>query len=381
MEEEDSSDNDDHDTAVLVVVQKAIHPVHVKAVQTLAACVREHVPFLYESRALYKEKNMKDDPGLGGNCPTHISPLVAMFLPAVRQEMQRTLEIAFNAGGWKEWAEEDALNEVDSSDDEYMPHLDHLGIRASEHQTYADFPLLASHTDDSVTKFTMNFALSGPEEYEGGEFYIIQNGEEDGERTYLKPNKYDAVVFLGGQYLHGVSEIMGGHREMFSTEFWNYPDIPFGTTLWTSLAENMEEHIRQCNEWEAATEGNAGPCMLEYPDTSASGYYCGKGNVAGECQPRIDEDEEDDEDSDDEEDFDVDGKEDEEDEDSYDKGDDFGPFKFSSYEKLNDFLYACKIAGASWVVIFGVLCLISEAWDLVAKYLPFQSPHLKQTMR
>ena len=55
MEEDDSSD-DDHDTAVLVVVQKAIHPVHVKAVQTLAACVREHMPFLYESRRRYFEK-------------------------------------------------------------------------------------------------------------------------------------------------------------------------------------------------------------------------------------------------------------------------------------------------------------------------------------
>jgi hypothetical protein len=38
--------------AMLVIVEHAMHPVHVKAVQTLASCVRTFLPHLYESRAM-----------------------------------------------------------------------------------------------------------------------------------------------------------------------------------------------------------------------------------------------------------------------------------------------------------------------------------------
>ena len=347
----DSSDSDDDkwawtSAAVLVGVEKAIHPAHAKAVQALAACAREHMPFLYESRAMYKELSLKEDPGLGGNCPTHIAPLVAIFLPAVRQEMQRTLEVAFNAGGWKEWAEEDALYEVDSSHKEYMPNLDYIGIRASEHLTYTDFPLLSPHNDGQETKFTMNFAFSGPDDYEGGEFYIQNN---DQEHTYLKPNKYDAMVFLGGVYGHGVTEITGGHREMFSTEFWNYPDIPFGGTLWTSLSVNMEKHIRQCNEWEAEAEDNVGPCMLPYPNVSGRGYH-GFGNLASEYQYQPQKGEEDE---------DSDGKEDGSDPSVFfiNFNDEFNPFKFNSYRKMS-------FRRALWLLT-NFICFCASAWLLL----------------
>jgi hypothetical protein len=58
---------------ILVVVENAMHPVHVKAVQTLASCVRTYIPSLYESRAMYQEMDLDTDPGLGGNCPTHLA--------------------------------------------------------------------------------------------------------------------------------------------------------------------------------------------------------------------------------------------------------------------------------------------------------------------
>ena len=58
---------------ILVIVENAMHPVHVKAVQTLASCVRTYIPSLYESRAMYKEMDLDTDPGLGGNCPTHLA--------------------------------------------------------------------------------------------------------------------------------------------------------------------------------------------------------------------------------------------------------------------------------------------------------------------
>jgi len=60
----------------------------------------------------------------------------------------------------------------------------------------------------------MNYAFS--DDYEGGEFYIVDNRKK---KTHLKPTKYDALVFLGGRFLHGVTEITSGHREMFSTEW------------------------------------------------------------------------------------------------------------------------------------------------------------------
>jgi hypothetical protein len=57
---------------MLVVVENAIHPVHVKAVQALASCVRTYLPHLYESRAMYQEMDLDEDDGSGGNCPTHL---------------------------------------------------------------------------------------------------------------------------------------------------------------------------------------------------------------------------------------------------------------------------------------------------------------------
>ena len=66
----------------------------------------------------------------------------------------------------------------------------------------------------------MNFAFSGPDDYQGGEFYILTSKKNEKIRRYVKPNKYDAVIFLGGRYQHGVDEITGGHREMFSSELW-----------------------------------------------------------------------------------------------------------------------------------------------------------------
>ena len=142
--------------------------------------------------------------------------------------MDRTLEVAYDAAGWKAMVDRDAQKGVVRYKKMVSPS--EVGIRASEHLTYSDFPSLAEHHDGSTT-YTMNFAFSGGDDYDGGEFFIIAKGYKSKENTnkdvykeYLKPNKYDAVVFLGGQYLHGVNEIRGGHREMFSTEFWPYPD-------------------------------------------------------------------------------------------------------------------------------------------------------------
>jgi hypothetical protein len=245
----------------LVIVENAMHPVHVKAVQTLAKCVRTFLPHLYESRAMYKEMDLDEDPGLGGNCPTHLAPLVGVFLPDVIAEMDKTLSVAYEAAGWEKIVEEDKNKDWRRSEKLFPPSK--VGVRASEHLTYSDFPSLAEHDDGEGTCYTMNFAFSGPDEYEGGEFYIVTKGPNEYRKyQHLKPNKYEAMVFLGGRYLHGVEEIRGGHREMFSTEFWPYPDAPFGSNLWSNFPGNMERHIAACNL--EKSEGNTGPCKAEY---------------------------------------------------------------------------------------------------------------------
>jgi hypothetical protein len=180
--------------------------------------------------------------------------------------MQRTLEVAYEAAGWQALVDRD--EQKNRRREERIVHPNSVGIRASEHLTYSDFPSLSEHTDGS-TAYTMNFAFSGADDYDGGEFFIVARRNKkaiNGQnvyKEYLKPNKYDAMVFLGGRYLHGVNEIKGGHREMFSTEFWPYPDTPFGSTLWSNIPDNILDHIRTCNEEKA--NGNDGPCKAEFP--------------------------------------------------------------------------------------------------------------------
>jgi hypothetical protein len=259
---------------ILVIVEKAIHPIHVKAVQSLARCVRKFIPSLYESRAMYQEMGFETDPGLGGNCPTHLAPLVSVFLPDVVDEMQNTLITAFRAAGWQAIVSSDYKN--NNKSEKRLVHPDQVGIRASEHLTYTDFPSLADH-DDGSTCYTMNFAFSGSEDYQGGEFFIKAKNEKKKENNnnkdvfveYVKPNKYDAMVFLGGRYLHGVNEITGGHREMFSTEFWPYPDTPFGSTLWSNIPSNIKKYIQACNEEQQQNGG--GPCTARFSDQTAYG--------------------------------------------------------------------------------------------------------------
>eukprot|EP00934_Nitzschia_sp_Nitz4_P002300 Nitzschia sp. Nitz4//scaffold31_size150131//145303//147582//NITZ4_002856-RA/size150131-processed-gene-0.213-mRNA-1//1//CDS//3329547743//2300//frame0 len=258
----------------LVQVKNAILPIHVKAIQNLASCAREILPHLYESRPMYQERNLDEDPGLGGNCPTHIGALVPIFLPEVVEQMQQTLETAYEAAGWEAYVEYDrhmqASGQIPRAEAIHSPA--NVGIRACEHLTYRDFPTLADHTDGEGTVYTMNFAFS--DEYEGGEYYILSNEDSNGnvKKHILKPEKYDALVFLGGKYLHGVQEILGGVREMFSTEYWPYPDSPFGTSLWTNMPPNMETHIVDCNrEMESEDKDWHEPCNKPFPSTTPFG--------------------------------------------------------------------------------------------------------------
>jgi hypothetical protein len=254
---------------MLIVIENAMHPTHVKSVQALATCIRKHMPHLYESRAMYQEMNLDEDDGSGGNCPTHLAPLVGLFLPEVVKEMEATLKFAYDATGWKVFVDEDQAN-VSKPREKKMYPPEEVGIRASEHLTYSDFPRLAEHHDGD-TVYTMNFAFSSPEQYKGGEFFILatdpNNHDVDEFRDSVKPNKHEALVFLGGKHLHGVNEILGGHREMFSTELWAYPDTPFGSNLWSNYPANMETYVKRCNKEHERTGSDK--CTIPYDKSTA----------------------------------------------------------------------------------------------------------------
>eukprot|EP00535_Pseudo-nitzschia_heimii_P010630 CAMPEP_0197177682 /NCGR_PEP_ID=MMETSP1423-20130617/3204_1 /TAXON_ID=476441 /ORGANISM="Pseudo-nitzschia heimii, Strain UNC1101" /LENGTH=864 /DNA_ID=CAMNT_0042627271 /DNA_START=208 /DNA_END=2802 /DNA_ORIENTATION=+ len=257
------NDPRNHGIPMLMEVENAMHPIHVKAVQSLGKCVRKNLPHLYESRAMYQEMNLDEDDGSGGNCPTHLAPLVGVFLPDVVKEMQATVQVAYEAiPGWQDGVAFDQANVYLPREKKMYPP-EELGIRASEHLTYSDFPRLKEHHDGD-TVFTLNFAFSAPDDYKGGEFFILSLDEDGDEefRDRIKPNQYAALVFLGGQYLHGVEEIYGGHREMFSTELWAYPDTPFGSNLWSNYPGNMEDYVERCNEQQAQT--GSSKCTLPY---------------------------------------------------------------------------------------------------------------------
>ncbi len=299
-------DPHNHDIPMLVVVQNAMHPIHVKGVQSLASCVRKILPHLYESRAMYQEMNLDEDDGSGGNCPTHLAPLVGLFLPEVVKEMEATLKVAYDATpGWQDGVAYDQANIYLPRHKKMYPP-EEVGIRASEHLTYSDFPRLTEHHDGD-TVYTMNFAFVPPTSYEGGEFFIMST-DLDGDnafRAQYKPNQYEAMVFLGGQYLHGVEEIFGGHREMFSTELWAYPDTPFGSSLWSNYPNNMEQYVEKCNFQHRRTGSDK--CTLPY--NLGTPFADSREDVRKKYEGSVDDFDDDDDDDDDAIQYDYDRKE------------------------------------------------------------------------
>jgi len=265
----------------LVSVENAISQVHVNAVRTLAACVREVIPKLYEVRAMYLEQELEFDPGLGGNCPTHLAPIIGIFFPEVVAEMQKTLTFAYDAAGWADWHMDTGVHPKRS-----LPSPDMVGFRASEHLTYNEFKEgLNNHNDGGDTYYTMNYAFMGPDEYDGGFFYIINRNKQ---KIFLKPPKNGALIFLGGIYIHGVTQIHGGVREMFSSEMWAYPDTPFGSSLWNNSAVRFEEYIKLCNKEREV--GAVGPCMQNLTEIDIKEDHFVNFNFERHYDPRNDPD-------------------------------------------------------------------------------------------
>ena len=176
---------------ILMVMEKAILPAHVKAIQTLASCVRENLPGFYEARFFAEELGLdKTQVDKGGNNPTHLAPLVGVFFPNIVKDQQATLQMAYELAGW-----DDPELKFMTWDESWkpLPPPSEVGYRASEHLTYRDFKQgLDPHTDGRDTAFTFNYAFSGPEDYEGGDFFIMygKKGQKKAYCTSFLPTFY-----------------------------------------------------------------------------------------------------------------------------------------------------------------------------------------------
>ena len=101
--------------------------------------------------------------------------------------------------------------------------------------------------------------LTDPSEYEGGTFYIQEEDpsndkdEEDGEDGKIeeecgyhtiKTPKYATLLFLGVTHNHGVDPFNGTSKAL-STEFWFFPDLPFGVNLCAAKSNNIKRYVKQ----------------------------------------------------------------------------------------------------------------------------------------
>jgi hypothetical protein len=79
-------------------------------------------------------------------------------------------------------------------------------------------------------------------QYQGGEYFINDSHRN---KFYFKPRQYSAVVFLS-ESNHGVTDIVSGHREMFTNELWKYDDPPW--PILRPLHSPMELFLERCEE-------------------------------------------------------------------------------------------------------------------------------------
>lgn len=254
--------NDTDGTTLLVEIEKAISPEQVAAVVALAACAREFLPDFFDHR------DFEYAVGGGGNEVTFLNIILQLFLPHVADMLQRTAELAFGEAQWQAAG---------------YPSPGTLGLRTTEYLSYSGFKCLGEHAD-SGSIYTILFAMAHPKEvsgflivhiegdtgrewlslyfvscpqYQGGEFFI---NDSNGHKYYFKPRQYSAVVFLS-ESNHGVTEIVSGHREMFTNELWKYDDPPWPEAR--PLHASMELFLEHCEELNAG-----GPSWPTWPPTT-----------------------------------------------------------------------------------------------------------------
>jgi hypothetical protein len=202
---------------ILVEIESAISQFQTTLVKLLSECIQIHLDEFQEHRSF-------DIRSGGGNDATFLTPLLLpMLLPEIAGLIQEIGELAYDHGNWNTTSQSD--NSDNNSENHHhlqMPPIGSCGLRTSEFLDYGQFKSLGTHIDaDSL--YTVIFALSDPADYQGGEYYIE---DSTGVQYLIRPQQFSALVFLSDQG-HGVKDITGGVRQMFTNEYWAFDDPPF----------------------------------------------------------------------------------------------------------------------------------------------------------
>jgi hypothetical protein len=230
---------------VAVVIQNAIHMREAETLEDLQQCLQDHHENLREHRPFGNSVYSN-----GGNNCVFMGAFLQWLAPGVAAQIRKTGHLAWQHAAWQYFV---------PPDNELHPYgyTDPIkaGIRTSGHLSYEGWEALGPHKDN-MSLYTVLIMLSDPNEYEGGELYMVvdRSGEQstqqqDFDKSHppmiVKPNQYSAVVFMADENSHQVLNIQGGDRRTVGTELWEYGDVPFGILrpspdMWHNFQRNHD---------------------------------------------------------------------------------------------------------------------------------------------
>lgn len=223
---------------VVAVVANAFTEEEVATVKDLTSCMQR-----YHKDNLFEEQQFTNADGDGGNNCTYLGGFLQLFAPGVARQMYHVGFLGWRAAGWgrKEY-------KYDHHGEKYpFPDPRVTGIRTSGHLSYEGWEGLGLHPDEESIYDVLAF-LSAPSEYEGGDFFLQPSTRPNTPENLLvvKPDRLSAVVFLSEEK-HGVKKILGGNRETWINELWNYGDAPVGIRR---PSPAMYDHFMMTGWWE-----------------------------------------------------------------------------------------------------------------------------------
>jgi hypothetical protein len=221
----------------LVAIKNAFTPQEAFVVQSLAKCIQSILPLdlpYYQKRAFYSEdtaddEKTEDDYLKSGHIVTFMAGSLQVFAPGVAARITQLALMAWEEAGWNKQRFG------------RMPDPRTTGIRTSEHLYYQNASRLNLHTD-SGSNYTVLLALTDPDDYDGGEFRLLNKYAK------FKPDKLTALVFRSA-INHGVESITSGIRETFATELWSFHDAPQGKICRPDYAWTYSDSEESERKW------------------------------------------------------------------------------------------------------------------------------------
>lgn len=258
----DLKDSSNTSTVLLVEIGSALAPHERDAIKALAACARQNL-----SNIVFEHRDFEESEG--GNDCTFLNTLLQIFLPRVAATVQHVAELAYRHARWDrvpvryDTSDESMKLHTTKHQNQYYPPPGTCGLRTSEYLSYRDFKNLGEHCD-SGSYFTVLFSLSDPRSYCGGEYYIVDDEEV---KYFFKPRQHSAIVFLS-ETPHGVTDIVSGHREMFTNELWPFDDPPWGRFrpdqgTMDLFVKRVDEEVQRMSNGQVSNDDGTGDSLSQ----------------------------------------------------------------------------------------------------------------------